>query len=238
MGPYHVVLPKDPRAGTWVTLVEENVDEVDVRGNLVRLRKLFAKRGVPLEVEFNEAVLPRAGKWLEASGMKLIKRNPLMACTPGFLRPFKAPEVNLTQLEPGSTEADLQAFQTIRWTEGNLADRPTPPVELLRKQLEQKTSVYLLAWLDGEPAGTGVSHRLKRAAEVVGIVTRADRRRRGVASTVSSELVSQHFDSGGDFVFLDAASDEALRVYERLGFTRFGTILVYRWPGKPGSTAG
>ncbi len=33
------------------------------------------------------------------------------------------------------------------------------------------TSVYLLAWLDWEPVGTGVSHLTRTAAEVVGVVT-------------------------------------------------------------------
>jgi hypothetical protein len=45
---------------------------------------------------------------------------------------------------------------------------------------------------------------------------------------VSSELVRRHFARGGDFVFLDAASEGAASVYERLGFIRFGANLVYR----------
>jgi predicted GNAT family acetyltransferase len=49
-----------------------------------------------------------------------------------------------------------------------------------------------------------------------------------VAGTVTSNLVERHFQSGGEFVFLDAANDDAIRVYERLGFTRFGANLVYR----------
>jgi predicted GNAT family acetyltransferase len=82
--------------------------------------------------------------------------------------------------------------------------------------------------LNGEPAGTGVSHSLKGVAEIVGVVTRADKRRRGVAATVTSNLVARHFDSGGDFVFLDAADEAAATLYERLGFKKFGTNLVYR----------
>ena len=87
--------------------------------------------------------------------------------------------------------------------------------------------VFAKAWLDGEPAGTGVSHSLKGVAEIVGVVTQADKRRRGVAATVTSTLVATHFASEGDFVFLDAAN-EAVRIYERLGFKTFGTNLVYR----------
>jgi RimJ/RimL family protein N-acetyltransferase len=40
--------------------------------------------------------------------------------------------------------------------------------------------------------------------------------------------VRRHFANGGDFAFLDAANEDAARVYERLGFSRFGANLVYR----------
>ena len=85
----------------------------------------------------------------------------------------------------------------------------------------------MLARLQRERAGTGVSHSLKGAAEIVGVVTRADKRRRGVAAAVTSTLVAEHFAGGGDFAFLDAANEQAARVYERLGFTRFGINVVY-----------
>jgi predicted GNAT family acetyltransferase len=101
-------------------------------------------------------------------------------------------------------------------------------VERLRADIARPNSVFLLAWLDWEPVGTGVSHSLKGAAEIVGVVTRQDRRRRGVAAAITSELVRRHFANGGDFAFLDAANDEAARVYERLGFSPFGANLVYR----------
>jgi ribosomal protein S18 acetylase RimI-like enzyme len=112
-------------------------------------------------------------------------------------------------------------------------DRAVPPVSRLRKELTSATSLYLLAWVDGERAATGVSHSLKGAAEIVGVVTRTDKRRRGIAASVTSQLVAEHFAGGGDFVFLDAANEEAARVYERLGFTRFGMNCVYRTARKP-----
>jgi predicted GNAT family acetyltransferase len=65
------------------------------------------------------------------------------------------------------------------------------------------------------------------AGEIVGVVTRADKRRRGIASTVTSRLVADHFAGGGDFAFLDAANEAAVRVYERLGFIQFGMNRVY-----------
>jgi ribosomal protein S18 acetylase RimI-like enzyme len=151
-----------------------------------------------------------------------------MACRPDAFKPSVAAEVHLTQLRPTATAAELEAFQQIRWTDGGEVDRPVPPIDPLRVALGVPSSVFLLAWLDWEAAGTGVSHALKGAAEVVGVVTQKQHRRRGVAATITSELVRRHFDGGGDFVFLDAANEEAARIYERLGFSRFGANVVYR----------
>jgi hypothetical protein len=228
IGPFRVVVSAKAGADSWVTLVDGEVKQVDVQEAIGRLRSMFARRNTDLQIEFNESVAPNAGAWLEASGLKQTERNPLMACRPEGFKPFVAEGVLLKQLGRSSPASDLAAFQQIRWTDGGEASRPVPPVARLRTELAAPNSVYLLASLDGRTAGTGVSHSLKGAAEIVGIVTRIESRRRGVAATVSSELVRRHFASGGDFVFLDAASEEAARVYERLGFARFGANLVYR----------
>jgi ribosomal protein S18 acetylase RimI-like enzyme len=49
-----------------------------------------------------------------------------------------------------------------------------------------------------------------------------------VAATVTSHLVASHFSTGGDFAFLDAANEGAVRLYERIGFKTFGMNSVYR----------
>ncbi|TAN31940.1 GNAT family N-acetyltransferase [bacterium] len=228
IGPFRALLSTAGEPSGWVTLVDGEITQAETAKGVSKLRATFKKRGAALEIEYNEAAFPQVGPWLEAAGLKVEERNPLMSCRPARFKPFAAPDVVLTRLTPTSKPAELQAFQTMRWTSGGDSDRPAPPVERLQQELAVSSSVFLLAWLDWEPAGTGVSHALKGAAEVVGVATRADVRRRGVAATVTSELVSRHFAAGGDFVFLDAANEGAARVYERLGFTRFGAKLAYR----------
>jgi len=228
VGPFRVVISADPGADSWVTLVDGEVAQADLQGAVGRLRSMFTRRKTELQIEYSESVAPQAGAWLAASGLTQIERNPLMACRPEVFRPYAALGVVQNQLGRSSPASDLAAFQEIRWTDGGEVRRPVPPVTRLKKDLAAPNSVYLLALLDGRVAGTGVSHSLRGAAEIVGIVTRIESRRRGVAATVSSELVARHFATGGDFVFLDAANEEAARVYERLGFARFGANLVYR----------
>ena len=230
IGPFSVSVSKTKNAppSGWITLVDSAASEAETVKAVPKLKATLKKHKAPFEVEYNEAVFPKVGAWLESAGLKLAERNPLMACRPDAFKPFVAPEVHLTQLKATATAAELEVFQLIRWAEGGGAvDRPVPSIDELRAALASAGSVFLLAWLDWEAVGTGVSHSLKGAAEIVGVVTRKDQRRKGVAATVTSDLVRRHFEGGGDFVFLDAANEDAARVYERLGFSRFGSILVY-----------
>ena len=229
IGPFSVSVSKTkgvPPSG-WITLVDGSASEAETVKAVPKLKATLKKHKVPFELEYNEAVFPKVGAWLESAGLKLAERNPLMACRQTAFKSFVAPEVHLTQLKATATNAELEVFQLIRWAQDAAVDRPVPAIDELRATLTSAGSVFLLAWLDWEAVGTGVSHSLKGAAEIVGVVTRKDQRRKGVAATVTSELVRRHFDGGGDFVFLDAANEDAARVYERLGFSRFGSILVY-----------
>ena len=230
VGPFRAVFSAQGESGSgWATLIDGTAAEAETLKALTKLRATFKKHKLPLEIEYNEELFPKVGKWLEGAGLKLVERNSLMSCRPEAFKPFATPEeVHLTQLSSAAAPAELEAFQKIRWTDGGEIDRPAPPVERLRADMARSNSVFLLAWLEWEPVGTGVSHSLKGAAEIVGVVTHKDRRRRGIAAAITSELVRRHFANGGDFAFLDAANDDAARVYERLGFSRFGANLVYR----------
>jgi ribosomal protein S18 acetylase RimI-like enzyme len=229
IGPFRAIVPAANQPGGWVTIVEGTVTDRETQAAVADLRAIFEQHTSPLEIEYNEALFPDVGAWLEAAGLTLAERNPLMACRPDRFRPHFSPDIILRRLTPASEAADMLAFQTIRWTDGGDAqDRVVPLIEQLELELAASSKVYLLAWLDGEAAGTGVSHALSGVGEIVGVVTRADKRERGVAAAVTSELVGGHFAAGGDFVFLDAANDAAARLYERLGFRRFGANLVYR----------
>jgi len=230
MGPFRAVVTRvaKEKPVAWVTLVDPGVKDADGKRALTKLRSAFKTQDIDLEVEYDDHAFPHAAAWFADSGLTLVETNPLMACRPETFTAFAAPDVALTRLSQHGKPAELEAFQKLRWTDGGDDDKDVQPVERLRSDLAVATSVYLLAWLEWEPVGTGVSHVTRTAAEVVGVVTRKDRRRRGVAATVTSELVRRHFEGGGDFVFLDAANDEAAKVYERLGFTRFGSKALYR----------
>jgi len=227
VGPFSVVVPDAADDEPWVILIEPTVSQADLSHAAARLGALFDGRPSGWQIEYDDAMLPEVEPWLAALGFELRERNPLLACRAHTFQPFSADGITLHRLDALSTQADLETFQRIRWTDGGEKAGLVPPVENLLRELASPASVYVLAWLDGEPVGTGVMHPLRGAAEIVGVVTRADRRRRGVAATATSELAARHFAAGGDFVFLDASGERASRVYERLGFRRFGANLVF-----------
>src|SRR5260370_4204247 len=194
-GPFRALLPVANQPGAWVTIVEGTVDERQTARAVAGLRSVFKQRNAELEIEYNEALYPRVGSWLEAAGLTFAERNPLMACRPDGFRSVSAPGVTVHRLTTASDTADLEAFQTLRWTNGRDDDPAGAPVDALRSDLASATSVYLLALIDGERAGTGVSHGLRRPPRSLGAVTPCHKRRLGATTPFTTVLAAPHFSS-------------------------------------------
>ena len=88
-----------------------------------------------------------------------------------------------------------------------------------------------VASLDDDAVGTAYCLRSDGpagpAAYVAGVGVLPTARRRGVAAAMSAWLVSQAFAAGARLAHLQADSDEAARVYARLGFSPAGALDVY-----------
>jgi predicted GNAT family acetyltransferase len=64
--------------------------------------------------------------------------------------------------------------------------------------------------------------------EVVGVATIPALRRRGVGTALTAEAVRLAFEIGLEAVVLSAADERAGRIYESVGFRRFGTVAAWR----------
>jgi len=73
---------------------------------------------------------------------------------------------------------------------------------------------------------SGMVQRVDDVAELVGIATLPQARRRGFGGAVTAGLVATVRRAGADLIFLSAGSDEIARVYERVGFQRIGTACI------------
>jgi hypothetical protein len=80
VGPFRALVPASGQPGGWVTIVDSPAAEKETKESVQVLRSLFGERRAELEIEYNDALFPKVGAWLEATGFSLDRRDPLMAC--------------------------------------------------------------------------------------------------------------------------------------------------------------
>jgi ribosomal protein S18 acetylase RimI-like enzyme len=150
----------------------------------------------------------------------------LMGLTPEQFHPVPAPaDVTLRT----ATSADADAVVAVD------AEAFEQPEELQRPWvvpiLAQPSAVVCVAEYDGVIIGSGhcvlTDGDAGPAAYVAGIGVARRARRRGVGTAISSWLVAGGFDRGARLAHLNPDTDEASRVYERLGFTEVPGFDLY-----------
>jgi GNAT superfamily N-acetyltransferase len=150
----------------------------------------------------------------------------LMAATGPDLRPADGvPGLVLRDAEPddaGTVAAvDAAAF----------GDAPDESRAWVRPYLAAPGALVLLALLDGDVVGTATGLRTDGpagpCAEVSGVAVVPGARGRGVGAALTSAVTTWAFSSGADLAWLGAESDDAARVYERLGYAETPGLDVY-----------
>lgn len=97
---------------------------------------------------------------------------------------------------------------------------------------QQKTSVHLAAFKDGEIIGdgslTGLPRRMSHRAEL-GLTVKKAYWSQGVGSALMGELIRYAEEKGIELLNLEVKSDNirAVRLYESFGFRRIGTSPAY-----------
>lgn len=185
----------------------------------------FHKHESTPRLEFRAETNPLLSKSLEAAGFELEAEQPLMACDRALFVPQVSSNVEVERL---GADSDFVGFLAVA-NEAFGMDEPLTPerVELSRKSVLNGHWMMALGRIDGEPAGTGYLGPFEGVAELAGIGTRPVHRRKGVAQTVSSVLMRDFFDQGGELAWLSTGDDTAKAVYERLGFRTVGTQMNY-----------
>ncbi|WP_207455533.1 GNAT family N-acetyltransferase [Herbiconiux sp. SYSU D00978] len=100
--------------------------------------------------------------------------------------------------------------------------------------LEARRIAVALAELDGAAVGTGYvvrsDGRAGPAAFLAGVGVAPGARRRGIGAAVSSWLLEHAFVAGAVLAHLNPDTDEAARVYARLGFEEVDGLVVHAAP--------
>ena len=153
-------------------------------------------------------------------GFEIECELPIMICTEETFLPQTNPAIGLEFVTQASDPVPFmrvadQAFEH---------DEPITPerIESMRQSLRRGTSWAALARIDGQPAAVATLVVSDSVAELAGVGTLPEFRRRGAALTVSTFLLEEFFKHG-EIVWLSAGDETAQAVYERLGFRLLGT---------------
>jgi GNAT superfamily N-acetyltransferase len=158
-----------------------------------------------------------------STGRRLL-RQPLMALHAGDLRAAAAvPGLELREAD------DLEAVLAVDGAA--FGSDPEASRPWAAPHMGAAGITVALAYLGAEPVATAYSIRSAGDAGPalllagVGVVPAA--RRRGVGAAVSAWLLRRGFATGARFAHLHADSEEAARVYARLGFAGAGALDIY-----------
>jgi ribosomal protein S18 acetylase RimI-like enzyme len=118
----------------------------------------------------------------------------------------------------------------------------TGPFSLTKRQLQylqrRPTAVFVVAEQQGTVVGQGVAlvrqHRGGPSGRIYSLAVHPDRRGQRIGESLLRSMVDSLSDRGVRRVYLevDAANAPALRLYERWGFRRIGTLPDYYGPGQ------
>ena len=188
------------------------------RVDIDAVRQWYAAKGVPwgLRVALGEP-------W--PYGRYLLSRS-LMALQPSdFVAPQPTAGVSLRAATLDDLEAVI-AVDAVAFDEPVEADRPwVAPI------LTQPATVVCLATLDDEPVGAGhvvvTDGDAGTAAYLGGIGVLPRARSRGVGTAISAWLIDCGIAAGVDFLHLSPDTDDAARIYSRLGFVETPGFDVY-----------
>lgn len=86
---------------------------------------------------------------------------------------------------------------------------------------DDRRSIHFLAYLEGQPVGTGRLTMINREAQVAWVAVRKPFRKYGVGKAVMIAILERARDEEADYVVLNAQS-HALEFYNRLGFESMG----------------
>ncbi|NTW02784.1 MAG: GNAT family N-acetyltransferase [Oscillochloris sp.] len=231
-GPFEALLDLDVDL-IWLNYAVPVAPLSDRSAALVAMDNLkahFHTRNRRPRFEFNAAPWPELPNLLEAVGFSFQDCQPLMVCTLIDLQHPNTPGVSVRLLDAGSPDDDFVALLHIqREAFGDIGGQiDTGRLLMMREHLRAGTSLLALGLLNGVPVSAGgIFPDDSGVAELAGVATHPNARRRGVAAALGVALSAAFFARGGQVAWLSAADAHAESVYRRIGYRLLDTRLNY-----------
>ena len=190
----------------------------DADADIAAARTFFARRGVPWSLRVAEDVAWGTGREVARLRLMGVRANDLR-------RAVAPPGVTVR----AATSADFEAVVAV---DAAAFGGESPEARAwLEPHLHGGRMTVALAERDGEPLATAYAVRTDGdagpAGYLAGVGVAPAARRQGIGAALSSWLLECAFASGAQLAALFTDTDEAARVYARLGFTHGGALRVF-----------
>jgi ribosomal protein S18 acetylase RimI-like enzyme len=215
---FNYAIPDEPAGG-------------DLTAALAELSRVFAGRGRTPRFEFMERYAPQLPEALLQAGLVEEARQHMLVCTPDELRAAPpVPGLDVTTLTADSPVGQAVEFLDVQRLgfDPDATESVTPEAaEVFLQQLGEGRA--FMARLAGKLVGVGLyTAPYDGLVELAGIAVLAEYRRRGIAAALTSRMLGDAFGRGVEIAVLIAEDERAGRVYERVGFSPYTTMLAYR----------
>jgi ribosomal protein S18 acetylase RimI-like enzyme len=208
----------------WAAPLKPDPNEAEI----AKLCEAFQTHGRTSRLEFIAEIWEGLATTLEAAGFRCEgEAQDIMLVTRETFQPFKAEGVRVQFLEPSDSETLFQTYlETQTQGFGYSTDAPTgEQITDWHKQIRQGRRAAL-GFFETGAAGVGTMLGTE-LAELQGVTTIPEARRRGVAGSVSNALVAEAFEAGAQAVWLSVEEAGARACYAKLGFQVIGARLNY-----------
>ncbi|HEY3783634.1 MAG TPA: GNAT family N-acetyltransferase [Fimbriimonadaceae bacterium] len=189
---------------------------VEPLADLKALAATFKTNDRVPRLEFARELSPELQKPLQEMRFTKEQSLPMMTCTRAMFRP-RSSDLQIREIGP---EEDVRIYYQ---TANKAFDMQWPISEtfIAKEEADRDTGELhiAIAYVDGEPAGCAC---LGPSAELSGVATVPEFRRRGIAAAVSSFLLENHFKKN-ELAWLAADDAAAEALYRSIGFELVGT---------------
>jgi hypothetical protein len=200
-------------------------DPDEVPWALAIIRQAFAAEGRWLSAELVDEANPGLAEALEANGMTIVSRPPLLAVEPdGLTLPELPGGVTVELVTTDEEQAEANAVSADAYEmDGAGSPRHADPVD----------GGCVLVRVDGVAAASASWTAVADAVtEVAGVGTIHSHRRRGLGAIATAYATQQAFDrAGATLAWLTPGDDGADRIYRRLGYAPKATAVHLGDPG-------
>lgn len=200
-------------------------DPEDIPWALATIRQAFAAEGRWLSAELVDEASPGLAEALQANGMTIVSRPPLLAVEPGDLRSPDLP-TGVTAHAVGSDEEQAEANAVS-------ADAYDMPGAGFAWHSDPVNGGSVLVRVDGVAAASASWTAVADGVtEIAGVSTIHTHRRRGLGAIATAYATQQAFElAGATLAWLTPGDDGADRLYRRLGYTPKATAVHLGDPG-------